>query len=165
MARRSIKRHVRRAISVGRAAAQGIKGTAFATAGGAAVGMLDSYLIRNMVDTAGVTTTFGQWAGPAVAVIGGHFLKRSMPDLGNGVIGGGGYALGYRIYNLYLAKSSAPAATKGLVEPRAAFQAGMMAGASQAANAQLSAGRVGPSAGAPTAGAPSAFRANSARSL
>ena len=153
-------KHVRRAISVGRAAAVGIKGTGMAMAGGAAHAGITYVIQQQMRDPNGAVSQVGLYLPMAVGIVGGHFLKRYSPSLGTGLVGAGGYQAGQAILT-YLLAPKTTTATKGLVEPHQvsqAFRAGLMAGQ-----------RVLPpsspiNAGAPSAGAPQASMRRSAGS-
>lgn len=152
MAKRSIRRHIARAVSVGRAAGQGIKGTGLAMAGGAVAAGITYAVEQNMRDTSGKLTQIGEYLPMGVAIIGGHFLKRFSPAIGDGLIGAGGYQAGQKLIAYLMAPKTA---TKGLVEPRQvndAFRAGLQAGS---ANVRVLPApnplNAAPSAGAPTA--------------
>lgn len=164
MAKRSFRKHFSRAVSAGRNAAQGIKGTGMAALGGAGHAGL-TYLMQSFLrGQDGTLSVVGQYAPPVVGILAGHFLKRVSPSLGTGLIGAGGYQAGQAALVYFLTPAMKPATTQGIVEPRQvteAFRAGMAAGSSRVLPPP------NPLNAAPSAGAPSANRyaAGSARSL
>jgi hypothetical protein len=76
----------------GASAARGLKGTAMTGGAGSA-----AYFAHKFLNQKVQTLNKSPFITPALLVVGGHFLKRKNADLGNGLIGAGGYALGMAI--------------------------------------------------------------------
>jgi hypothetical protein len=85
----------------------GAKGTAVAAAVGAA-----SYFLLQKVSENSEFVRTKWWAPAGVAVIGGHFIKRRYPTIGNAMIAVGGYVGGLT----YAINNQAQATAKGYLD-------------------------------------------------
>lgn len=96
-------------------AARGAKGSAMSAAGGAGAALLDTYALQK-VDF----IRDNWWTRPVIYGLGGHFLKRKMPEVGGGLVAIAGYMLAG-----YLTRGSRPKSVlvEGLTQPSEVFTA------------------------------------------
>lgn len=106
-----IKNLARRA---GASAARGLKGTGMTGGTGAA-----GYFAHKFANQKIQALNKSPFITPALLVVAGHFLKRKSSELGNGLIGAGGYALGMAIdvYRLNQQAAANQKETSAVVNP------------------------------------------------
>ena len=99
--------------SAGRTAAVGLKGTLMTAGGGAA-----TYFGHKLIAQRVQALNSNPYITPGLLIAAGHFLKRRSPEIGSGLVGAGGYALGLAIDLNRANRQAQPAAdARALVEP------------------------------------------------